>query len=72
VFGCRWDVDDNQFQLAVVDALVKLPYLRSVAVVTSYQVTSTEYPPTDARFLEELIENRNDVEIKVFKKQWLF
>jgi hypothetical protein len=35
-------VDDNQFQLAVVDALIKLPYLKSVAIYTSYQVTSTE------------------------------
>lgn len=38
----RWDVDDSDFQLAVVDSFIKLPYLRSIAIYTSYQVTSTE------------------------------
>jgi len=39
----RWDVDENDFQLAVVEAMINLPYLKSLSIYTSYEITSTEY-----------------------------
>lgn len=43
VVGGRWDIDENEFQLAVVEAMITLPNLTSVSLYTSYTVTSTEY-----------------------------
>lgn len=58
-----WDVDDNEFQVATIEALMSLDFLKEISIYTSYKVTSTD-------FLEVLTSNRNDLEIKVYKKDW--
>jgi hypothetical protein len=37
----RWDVDENDFQVAVIEAITTLKYLREISLFTSYKVTST-------------------------------
>lgn len=39
----RWDIDDNEFQLALVEAIIGLPCITSVNIFTSYAIKSVEY-----------------------------
>lgn len=38
-----WDIDDNEYQLALVEAMLSLPCITSISIFTSYSVKSIEY-----------------------------
>ena len=39
---CSWDVDESEFQAGLMNDLIRTANLKSIAVYTSYTVTSTE------------------------------